>query len=278
MVRITILNWDKYNEKRKDVQKCSWLRLEHEFPQSQSLFGVPAAERYVFMALLCLAGKRNAAELEFDPKWFCWVSGDCFDVGTLERALMLLDGKCLKVDDWGLTLPVRDERATCTLRARDGDEPLRTDGRDETDETRRTLAELPAPEPAPPEHPPAQVIAASPRAPNPTWLVWEKYSAAYARRHGIGPPKNAKNLSLCKRLTDLLGPDAPEVASFFLTHPDRTYVHAKHPMNLLVRDAEKIYAEWKTGKRGTMAQAKDEELHAGNVEAVQTYLERKGTV
>lgn len=270
-MRVTILNWDKYNEKRKDVQKCSWLRLEHEFPQSQSLFGVPAAERYVFMSLLCLAGKRNTAQLEFDPKWFCWVSGDCFDVGTLERALMLLDGKCLKVDDWGLTLPVRDERVTCTLRARDEHEPLRTDGRDETDETRRTLDESAAP--APPE-PVAEVLPV--KSPNPTWAVWEKYSAAFARRHGIGPPKNDKNMAQCKQLVARLGPDAPEVASFFLTHPDRTYVHAKHPLNLLVRDAERIYAEWKTGRKGTVESAKGEELHAGNVEAVQEYLRQRG--
>jgi hypothetical protein len=43
--------------------------------------------------------------------------------------------------------------------------------------------------------------------------------------------------------------EAPLVAAYFVNHDGNLYVAAMHPVNLLLRDAEKLRTEWATGRR-----------------------------
>ena len=143
LIKVRILNWDKYNEKRKDVTNPTWLRLQNTMPQSMSLFGVPAAERYVFDCLLCLASQKQEEDIEFDPEWFQTVfCGGCFDIETFHRALGLLHGRVIDVTsgleagDVTSTSRPRNEHVTSTSRPRNVDVSLQ-DGQDEQDKTRQ---------------------------------------------------------------------------------------------------------------------------------------------
>lgn len=131
MVRVTILNWERYNEKRKDVTKPGWLRVEKTTPQSQSLFGICAEHRYVFLALLCLACDKQTAELEIDLEWFSHFYGAGLEPGQVMEAIEALHGRVLEI-----TFCDNGEKyghVTRTSRARDEDDTLRTDERTDGD-------------------------------------------------------------------------------------------------------------------------------------------------
>lgn len=87
-------------------------------------------------------------------------------------------------------------------------------------------------------------------APAPTAAVWDAYSDAYTARYGVAPLRNASvNGKLAQFVAKLPAAEAPEVARYFLGHEGNLYVAAMHPVDLLLRDAEKLRTEWLT-KRG----------------------------
>lgn len=43
--------------------------------------------------------------------------------------------------------------------------------------------------------------------------------------------------------------DAPAIAAFYVSHKGGLYVNAKHPTNLLMRDAERLRTDWMTNQR-----------------------------
>jgi len=89
--------------------------------------------------------------------------------------------------------------------------------------------------------------------------TWEAYSAAYAFRYGTGPVRNAAVNSHIANLVKRLGNDAPQVAAFFLTHNDQWYVKKRHPTDALLKDAEGLHTQWKTGRKATGLEARSAE-------------------
>ncbi len=92
----------------------------------------------------------------------------------------------------------------------------------------------------------------------PTSDAWEAYAAAYRRRYGTDPVRNATvNGQLANFVKRLGQVEAPQVAAFYVGHAGRMYVQAMHPLNLLVRDAEKLRTEWATGHIQTETRARN---------------------
>lgn len=89
------------------------------------------------------------------------------------------------------------------------------------------------------------------RPPAKTALVWEAYRTAYRDRYDADPVRNAMVNGQLSQVVARLGEDAPRVAAFYVAHPAAFYVQAGHSVALLLRDAEKLCTEWRTGK--TMA-------------------------
>lgn len=77
--------------------------------------------------------------------------------------------------------------------------------------------------------------------------VWESYATAYKARHGAEPISNASAYGACTNLREKLGDDAIPVAAWYIKVDDRVYLNGCHPLNLLVRDAQKIHTMWKRG-------------------------------
>lgn len=106
---------------------------------------------------------------------------------------------------------------------------------------------------------------------SPSSGVWLSYSKAFEERYGTQPLRNATVNSQLKSFVARVGSvAAPDVAAFYLTHSDAYYIRQKHPVGMLLRDAEKLYAEWKTGSRVTGTSARQQE-RLGNA---QDQLER----
>ena len=90
--------------------------------------------------------------------------------------------------------------------------------------------------------------------------TWQAYADAYRARYRIQPVRNAKVNSQLKQLVERLGKaEAPSVAAFYLTHNGPFYVQKRHPVNLLVADAEGLRTQWATGVKATSGEAKNAE-------------------
>lgn len=77
--------------------------------------------------------------------------------------------------------------------------------------------------------------------------TWAAYDGAYLGRYSVHPVRNAQVNSLIVALVKKLGKEAPEVASYFLSHNRGLYVSARHDLTLLVRDASGLRTDWATG-------------------------------
>lgn len=98
--------------------------------------------------------------------------------------------------------------------------------------------------------------------------MWLAYSGAYLDRYGVEPVRNAAvNGHLSQFIRRVPKDEAPLIAAWFLRSRNGLYVAAKHPTNLLLRDAEKLRTEWATGTHGTATSAalEDRAGHTGGV-------------
>lgn len=156
-----------------------------------------------------------------------------------------------------------------------------------------SLSPAPAPAPDPdPDQSPSQVPAlpeesARARDPEiralvvadknltPGSQVWLAYAAAYERRYGTSPLRNAKENALCKTLVERLGAEAPSVAAFYVTHNGRYYVERGHNLQILVTDVGKIRTEWATNTQMTSGAARAIDRQSTNDQAIAEFLRRK---
>ena len=78
---------------------------------------------------------------------------------------------------------------------------------------------------------------------------------------------NSQVNGILARLAKLLGKDAASVAAFYLTHQRSLYVAGKHPVELLLRDAEGLATQWKIGRATTDTESRqaDSTAATGNV-------------
>lgn len=85
-----------------------------------------------------------------------------------------------------------------------------------------------------------------------TGAIWAAYVSAYDARYGVEPVRNAKVKGIIARYAARLpAGEAAEVAAFYVKHNGQFYVRAKHPVGLLLQDAEGLRTEWKTGATAT---------------------------
>jgi uncharacterized protein YdaU (DUF1376 family) len=83
--------------------------------------------------------------------------------------------------------------------------------------------------------------------------VWTAYSTAYTELYKTPPVQNAKVRSLIKMLVQRIGEDeAPPVAAFYVNLKDKFYSQKRHPVDLLLKDAEGIRTQWFTGNTTTV--------------------------
>lgn len=83
-------------------------------------------------------------------------------------------------------------------------------------------------------------------------MTWKAYSGEYRRRYGVEPVRNAKsNAQLCQLVDRLGAEEAPRVAAFYVSHNKQIYTSNRHPVSLLLRDAESIRTDFLTGHPGS---------------------------
>lgn len=94
--------------------------------------------------------------------------------------------------------------------------------------------------------------------------TWEAYASAYQRQTGQLPARNAKTNALVQQLVQRLGhEEAPQVAAFYVGHPNPYYANRVWPLDALVKDAEPMRTQWAAKVRVTpqAAQAAAQQSH-----------------
>ncbi len=124
--------------------------------------------------------------------------------------------------------------------------------------------------------------AASPLATVDTTSTWDAYSEEYKSRYGVLPIRNAKvNSCLKSFMSRVPEKEAPDIASFYVRHPGAYYVSRGHPVELLLRDAEKIRTEWASNRPITQKQAQQSDGKAARGQIWQELIDeaeaKKGT-
>ena len=61
-LEIKITNWEKFNP-RGDSKRPSWFRCENDFFTSQSIYGLTASQKLVWLLCMCLASKKNGGAI-----------------------------------------------------------------------------------------------------------------------------------------------------------------------------------------------------------------------
>lgn len=93
--------------------------------------------------------------------------------------------------------------------------------------------------------------------------TWNAYEEAYRSRYGVLPIRNVKvNSCLKSFMSRVPEKEAPDIASFYVRHPGAYYVSRGHPIELLLRDAEKIRTEWASNRPITQRQAQQSDGQA----------------
>lgn len=106
-----------------------------------------------------------------------------------------------------------------------------------------------------------------------TSATWTAYSEAMALRYkGQKPPRNAMISGVLSRFIDRVGRDeAPAVAAFYVGHNNAYYVNSGHAVQALLRDAEKLQIEMRSGQKITQQSARE----ADRRQTSTGYLERQ---
>lgn len=250
-IEIEILNWEKYNP-RGDVKKPSWFRFENSLIDDPQYFKWSAEELKALIYILSMASRKNSSRVSL----YLEHADDVCNISevTIRNVLQKMVLK--------QTLTVlKDSRAES---ARVHVQDPHATGRDGTNGTGRD-----------------ETVPALSRAPEQSGgaAAWEAYRDEYQNRYGAEPVRNASvNSKLLQFAKRLVAEEAPEVARFYVRHPDAFYVKQLHPVGLLLKDAEALRTQWARGRAVTGTDARMVERrvsNAGNIEAAFAEVARR---
>lgn len=82
--------------------------------------------------------------------------------------------------------------------------------------------------------------------------TWQAYAEAYKARIGQWPTRNAKTNSLIMQFVRRIGHDeAPKVITFYVQHPDKRFTGDLYMLDMAVKKAESLRAQWANNRAVT---------------------------
>lgn len=101
--------------------------------------------------------------------------------------------------------------------------------------------------------------------------IWSAYAAAYHRRYGTDPVRNAKVNTQVRDLLKRLGAaEAPAVAAYFVGINDAYLIRNCHDLGSLLAKAESYRTQWATGSQVNGTTARQIEQTQANANAAMT--------
>jgi hypothetical protein len=259
-ISIEVLNWTSLNG-RSDIKRCTWFKVDQDILQSESLHGLTAEERWVWIGLLAICSKRNS-----DTKSKSNSGHFTISVSYLTHAIGLTEAKFFTA----LEKLKRNQCITYSRTDADGSVRICTDAdgsgpKTETETERESEIENESERRRDLSEGGLKTRTSAPKKIPETAAAWEAYSAAYSKRYGTEPTRNGTTNSQMAAFVRRIGKsEAPAVAEFYIWHNDFFYVKNLHPVGLLLKDAEKLRTEWATGKRMNGVHARQVEKTQAN--------------
>lgn len=239
VIEVTLLNWSKYNSKSDKLRHPYWFKIHKKIIYSSSLFGLNHGQKWFWIYLLCEAAENFSPKISINLKKSVHVTF-LSNNEVVEAIEKLEQNGTLTVNrqatDSKLTVN-RQPRRKEKRRLEEKEERRIEKNREET-----TI------------NPPKDFLAATIKTPGS--ISFDSYAKAYKEKYNEAPVRNKKINTQFKYLAERLGLDAPMVAEFYLSHTEYLYVKSMHSVDLLLRDAEKIRTEWKTGNKMNSNKAK----------------------
>ena len=104
--------------------------------------------------------------------------------------------------------------------------------------------------------------------------VWTAYCEAYQARYGVEPTRNATvNGQLSYFIKRVPLGEAPAIAQFYVQSNLALYVRRRHPIGLLLQDAEGLRTGWLTGRHMTETQARERDRLQGARDTYQQVID-----
>jgi len=243
-VTVKIKKWENYNP-RSDVKKPSWFRVEYQLLEDPDFYGFSHGEFKAWFYVLAQACRKNSGTIRVNYH-------HAETTAKLSRGD--LDGSIEKLESLGIVTATRDEPVTQPERERHAAvTDTNATGRDGTG---RNGTERDVCGPIVPVRGRGGEAGKEVRG-----AVWDSYSEAYVIRHRVEPTRNAKVNSLIATFSKMVpAGEAAEIARYYvLRHNDALYVRGRHPLELLVRDYQRIRADWLDGQQMTGGKAREVE-------------------
>lgn len=99
--------------------------------------------------------------------------------------------------------------------------------------------------------------------------TWAAYCEAYVARYSIEPARNGTTNSQVINLVKRLGKEAPDVARFFVSCVNESFVVSKcHDLGLLVPGYQSYRTQWMTGNTITQTRARQIDQSQANFSVV----------
>lgn len=222
--KITVLNWNKYNGKKKEGHKSTL--IANNFCDDPDLEMVPIAVRWLFLAIILTCGDHTKDTVDMSEAQLKGYLGKVWGVDKAMRSLQELRVLMFeKIEPFLKEKKIREEKVK--------------------EDKRNSQGVAPAP--------------VSDRSTELNSECWIAYREAYAKRWGHDPVRNAAVNSQISQITKRLGRDAPDVITFFVNHNDSFYVKKAHQIGLCLKDAESLRTQWARGQQITGAAIKNYE-------------------
>jgi len=104
--------------------------------------------------------------------------------------------------------------------------------------------------------------------------TWNAYSAAYLKRYGVEPTRNALTNSHMLQVVKRLGAEeAPKGAAFYVSHNNGFYTRCRHGTSALLSSCEALRTDWATGRMTTDAESRQIDRNAANGQVWSKVLE-----
>jgi hypothetical protein len=241
LLKITIVNWDKYQSGRSG-KHYPWFKFYHRMIDNPVIDGLSAAEFKIWIYVLVLCNRQGGGILVAQLSQLVRTTR-AQSRHILRTLTKLEENQIVKLENAPLYKNrIEEIKLETTIAKRAKKIVLKPNGN---------------------EHQPK------------THLVWESYRKAYFEKYGVNPKRNAKiNGQVCQLISRLGESDAIEVVRFYVAHNDRWYVRQGHSLGLCLKDCEKLFMEWQSGKRVTSVTAAKIESMDHNATVVANYLKK----
>lgn len=241
--RLEILNWAKYNSKKKRGHES--IMLSCRFFDDAKIMRLTPLQRLIYIRCLLIAGDFSSSSIEVHPEMIARSTG--VPLQMVSRSLFSLQENQL----------VKIENQTSLIEENNKENKKKEIKR--TKEKNFTSAEFEGLENT-------ATLSIRPKSKKETdealelrKRIRDTYSSAYFQRYGVDVIFNKEFNSKIKSLAIRMGEEAIEIVKFYLTHNDSFYIKSCHSIGLCLRDCEALRTQMLKGIQITNTKLKSYE-------------------